>query len=1026
MFGESSCDLFNISSGWQMQDAGKISQSGDQISRVRFETEGWCKATVPGTILTSLVNNGTYPEPLYGENNRPDRIPEILARTPFWYRTTFVIPKDYTGKRIWLNFDGINYSAEVWVNGGKAGLIRGAFARGVFEISSLVKPGEKAALAVLISPQPHPGEPHEHTISQGMGGNGGISASDGPTFLCSMGWDWIPAIRDRNSGIWQKVFLTTSGPVLMKDPLVTSDLPLPSLDSADVTVQTTLENVSDQPQKGVLKGYIGEVFFQTAVELAPRSSSAVTLTPKIMPQLRLNKPQLWWPNGFGPQNLYSLKLSFEIDGKISDQQDIRFGIRKITYSVPDSENLTISVNGVRVFCKGGNWGMDEAMKRISRERLEAQIRMHQSANFTMIRNWVGQSTSEDFYELCDQYGIMLWDEFFQPNPSDGPNPTDLGLYLANVREKILRFRNHPCIAVWCARNEGYPPKQIEDALRKLMAELEPVRLYQPSSTAGHGVNSGGPYCWRTPREFYEFGEAFKTEIGSVSIPTLESIHGMMPERDWDTINDDWAEHDLAKGAQSGDIYPSMIESRYGKAVNLADFVRKAQLANYEAFRAMDEGRNAKLFKPCTAVLTWMSNPAQPSFVWQLYHHDLEPNASLFAAKKACEPIHLQLNEKEGRLQVINNLPATLSQALAHLEIYNLDSSLVYQRDFAVTAQASQATDLGPVDWPATLSSVHFIKLQLRESGGKLISENFYWRSLPAHLDNLQDLDKLPKAFLIAKVEHYNSEGKCFLNVALHNPGPAIALMTHLQLRRQGSKERVLPVYYSDNYVSLVPNESKVITIEAAQADFKGEAPLVVVDGWNVALAPCLVSNAPIILNLDAQVDHWPALGLHIEGTRRLSQFRINCGGDAVSGFQADTGSSGGNAYAMDEIVDVTTPMAGPASLYKSERWGECVYKLPMKPLPMGHTYTVRLHFAETRYSAAAKRLFNVDIKGSRVLTNFDIFKEAGGKCKTVVKQFNSVIPDQDGDLSISFIRGSADEPKISAIEVFDSSLPPAQ
>ena len=239
------------------------------------------------------------------------------------------------------------------------------------------------------------------------------------------------------------------------------------------------------------------------------------------------------------------------------------------------------------------------------------------ANMNMIRNWVGQSTSEDFYELCDKYGILLWDEFFQPNPLDGPDPTDMDTYVANVRDKILRFRNHPSIAVWCARNEGFPPQNIDAVLRKLMAELEPTRLYQPSSTDGGGVRSGGPYYWRVPREFYTVtDDFFKTETGSVSVPTLESIHGMMPAKDWESINDDWAEHDLAKGAQHGDTYPVVLASRYGKFSNLADFVRKAQLANYESFRAMYEGRNAQLFHPTTGVITWMSDPAQPSFVWQ--------------------------------------------------------------------------------------------------------------------------------------------------------------------------------------------------------------------------------------------------------------------------------------------------------------------------------------------------------------------------------------------------------------------------
>ena len=753
-----------LSGGWQLQDAAKVTADGVAISGTAFSPEGWFKATVPGTVLTSLVNNGIYPEPLYGENNRPDKIPENLNKTPYWYRASFVVPKAYKGRQVWLNFDGINYSAEVWVNGSRVGTIRGAFIRGTFDVSKLVTAGKSATVAVLVSPQPHPGVPHEHTIANGMGKNGGESAIDGPTFLCTMGWDWIPAIRDRDTGIWQKVYLSATGPVLIKDPLVTTDLPLPKTDSADVAIKATVENVTDQPQKGVLKGSFGDVSFEQEVEVAPRSSQIVSFDPKTTPGLHVLKPRLWWPNGYGPQNLYTLHLAFEQKKKDSDSRDVSFGIRKITYSVPDSEYLMISVNGVRVMIRGGNWGLDEAMKRIPRERLEAQIRMHQLANMNMIRNWVGQSTSEDFYELCDKYGLLLWDEFFQPNPSDGPNAADLPIYIANVRDKILRFRNHPSIAVWCARNEGYPPKEIDDALRTLMAELEPTRLYQPSSTDGRGVSSHGPYHWRVPRDFYVFHEAFKTEVGSMSVPTLESIHGMMPQKDWETINDDWAEHDFAKGAQGGDTYAQVIAERYGKLANLADFVRKAQLANYEAFRAMYEGRNAKMFRETTGVLTWMSNPAQPSFVWQLYHHDLEPNASLFGVMKAGEPVHIQLNENTGHLEAINNHPDLIRGAVAHVWIYNLDGSIAYENNYEVNGAGSSVIDLGTVEWPATLSSVHFIRAELRNVSGALLSNNFYWRALPEHRDNLQDLNKLATVTLDATIARRDADGRCLLQV----------------------------------------------------------------------------------------------------------------------------------------------------------------------------------------------------------------------------------------------------------------------
>ena len=850
-----------VSAGWQLQDAAKAPQSGAEVSAPEFSTTGWYTATVPGTVLTTLVNNHVYPEPLYGENNRPENIPESLARTSYWYRTVIDIPKGWAGERIWLNFEGINYSSSVWVNGAQVGTTRGAFMRGIFDITANVKPGKQAVVAVLVAPQPHPGDPHEHTLRAGTGKNGGITAIDGPTFLSTIGWDWIPAIRDRDTGIWQKVFLSATGPVLVKDPLVTTDLPLPKTDSTDIGVQATVENVSDKPVKGVLKGSIEEIAFERPVELAPHSKQIVDFDQKNTPALHVEHPRLWWPNGYGAQDLYKLHLSFEMEGNLSDAQDVDFGVRKITYAVPGTDTLTISVNGVPIFIRGGNWGLDEALKRIPRERLEAEIRMHKLANLNLIRNWVGQSTSEDFYELCDKYGILLWDEFFQPNPADGPNPTDIETYVANVREKILRFRNHPSIAVWCARNEGFPPKEIDAELRKLMAELEPTRRYQPSSTDGAGVRSHGPYFWRTPREYYRVtDDFFKTETGSVSVPTLESIHGMMPQKDWETITDDWAEHDMAKGAQRGDQYPGVLAARYGKIANLADFVRKAQLMNYEAFRAMYEGRNAQMFHPTTAVITWMSHPAQPSFVWQLYHYDLEPNSSLFAVRSAGEMVHIQFNEADGELQVINNLPQPLTDAVARVSIYLLDGTLASQYDTKVTAEPSSVTNLGEVKFPPRISSTHFLKLELRDAKGELISSNFYWRGEPGYPDLLTDLNELPKVTLEAKVERSISGGKQMVTVTLHNPTNSVALMAHLQLR-DSSGERVLPVYYSDNYVSLVPNESKTITIEAAQQDSMDKGATVVVDGWNVSVAPASAAGVSIAPNIDAQPEHWPVTGL---------------------------------------------------------------------------------------------------------------------------------------------------------------------
>ena len=329
------------------------------------------------------------------------------------------------------------------------------------------------------------------------------------------------------------------------------------------------------------------------------------------------------------------------------------------------------------------------------------------------------------------------------------------------------------------------PRSVDEGIKQIVSELDPTRLYHRNSADGRGVRSGGPYFWRPPRLFYTFNEAFKTELGSVSVPTLESIHAMMPQKDWETVNDDWAEHDLCRGAQegrrNGPLYPDILAQRFGPIANLPDFVRKSQLADYEDFRAMYEGRLAKLFKPCTGVLTWMSNPAQPSFVWQIYSYDLEPFASLFAAKKACEPVHIQMNQNNFHVMVINNTPQTLDGMESNVRVFNLDGTLKYEHRISVTAQPSSAADLGKIDWPKDLSPVHFVKLELHDRDGKIVSDNFYWRASPDHPDDFTALQSLPAASLRADITRHDNDGKCLLNVKLSNPSSVVALMSHIQL-----------------------------------------------------------------------------------------------------------------------------------------------------------------------------------------------------------------------------------------------------
>jgi hypothetical protein len=418
------------------------------------------------------------------------------------------------------------------------------------------------------------------------------------------------------------------------------------------------------------------------------------------------------------------------------------------------------------------------------------------------------------------------------------------------------------------------------------------------------------------------------------------------------------------------------------------------------------------------LITWMSNPAQPSFVWQLYSHDLEPNAALFAARKACEPIHLQMNQSDWHLVVVNNTPELLKGVRAQLAVHNLDGSLAYTHTTVLDAAPSAATDAGLIAFPEKLSAVHFVKLELRDATDRLRSENFYWRATPEQEDTFTALNGLPTVSLEVQAKRHDANGKCFLDVALRNPSTSVALMSHLQLRQARSGRRVLPVFYSDNYVSLLPGETRTLTIEAASADLGEESPVIAVDGWNVTVNPVSPTgdSVAVVPNTEAQSrGAAPSAG-------PVEILNVNCGGHPLGfyhfgsslhgTFARDYGFKGGQTSATTEAIDVRVPEAAPAAVYQSERWGACAYNLPVGK---GPPCTVRLHFAELKFGPG-ERKFNVDINGKRVLTDFDIAAEAG-KHRASVKEFPAIAPDGEGNIRVNLSRGAADEPKLCGLQV---------
>jgi beta-galactosidase/beta-glucuronidase len=850
-----------LAGGWRMIEAPKTNAGGAALSRPGFKADGWLDATVPGTVLTTLVDRGVYPDPDFGLNNLA--IPEALNKQDYWYRVEFHPPASLAGRRLVIKLHGINYAASVWLNGRPLGDLRGAFMRGAFDATGLVVPGRPNALALRISPPPHPGIPHEQSIEAGPGPNGGLMCLDGPTFFCTEGWDWIPGVRDRATGIWQEVTLKATGPVAIGDPHVVTDLPLPDTSRASVRITVPLGNESKRSVAGLLEASFEGVRIARRVVVPPGGAS-VSLKPSDFPQLNLSDPRLWWPNGYGSPELYHLTLRFTAGGAESDVKSLRFGVRELSYELtlldgagrlrrgdfnalaatdagrhvvnvshegmvesaagwvasfmPGAESspafralddprawshLALRVNGVRIAVRGGNWGLDDSRKRISRERMEPYFRLHREANLNMVRNWSGQNYSEVFFDLADEYGLLVWSDFWLSTQDWNLEPTDTALFLANARDTVLRFRNHPSLAIWCGRNEGVPPPAINEGLDELIRALDGTRYYSPNSREVN-LQGSGPWHYREAVKYFTTARGFSTELGLPSVPRADVLRGMLAASDPWPPDDAWAYHDWhAKGGGDVNHFMKAMEEELGAPAGLEDFERKSQLLNYVSHRAMFEGFNAQLWRPNTGRLMWMTHPAWPSTSWQMYASDYSTDGAYYGVKKACEPLHVQLNLPGLEAAVVNLTREARPNLTLSARALRVRGEELFAREMKISAPANSTSEGFRLELPGGDGrDVALVKLSLGDEAGRTLSENFYWHApRPAGYRALNDL---PAADIVLSAVRRDAGGGAAgavrVEVGLTNRGTSAALALQAILRDAGTGARLLPAYASDNFV----------------------------------------------------------------------------------------------------------------------------------------------------------------------------------------------------------------------------------
>lgn len=809
---------------WKIQRASEVKSTGEEISMPGFTNEDWVVATVPGTALVSYWNAGALPDPNFGDNQL--MVSESFFNSDFWYRDEFDVPAAFKGERMFLNFDGINWKANVFVNGKKAGRIEGAFIRGKFDVTDLVAPGQKNAIAVLIEKNANIGVIKEQTALS-PDKNGGILGADNPTFHASIGWDWIPTIRGRNIGIWNDVFLNTTGDVTIEDPFVNTHLPLPDTTSADISIELTLNNHKAETVKGTLEGSYGDKKFEKEVTLDPSSSKVIKLDPSIVPALHVENPKLWWPKGYGQPNLYDVELSFRTAEGISDRSNFKSGIREMFYD-DSSQILNIFINGRRFIGRGGNWGFPESNLEYRGREYDAAVAYHADMNFTMIRNWVGQTGDDEFFEACDKYGVMIWQDFWLANPADGPNPDNPEMFMKNAYDMVKRIRNHPSIAIYVGRNEGNPPEVIDTALHAMVLKIHPGLHYIPNSSMGV-VSGGGPYSALPVRDYFLlYGyNKLHSERGMPNVMTYESLKETLPDSALWPQNSMWGMHNYClEGAQRAATFNQIIEKGFGPSKDAKQFTELAQWVNYNGYRGMFEGRS--LYRK--GLLLWMSHPAWPSMVWQTYDYYLEPTAAYFGCKKASESIHIQWNPVFDSVEVVNYNARNRTGLTASARIINMDGSVQWEKETKLDCKEDFTVGCFKLEFPKTISPVHFIKLTLMEKG-KVISDNFYWRGIED--GNFQALKDLPEVKIENSSEVTRSGDNWIITTTLNNTAKTPVLMIRLKVVGKSSDKRILPVFYSDNYVSLMPGEKKVITMKLKDEDTRGENPSVDISGYNL-------------------------------------------------------------------------------------------------------------------------------------------------------------------------------------------------
>jgi exo-1,4-beta-D-glucosaminidase len=862
--GESKLALHDA---WKLQTSAKVGAKGEVISTPLFSPQGWHEATVPTTVVAALVKDKTLPDPFFGMNLRDfpgvtypvggnfsniAMAPDSPYAVSWWYRKQFEVPASYKGKAVWLKFDGINYRANIWLNGkqvANSDTVAGAWRTYEFNVTAAARSGAENVLAVQVF------SPTENDLAI--------------TFV-----DWNPAPPDKNMGLWRDVYLTTSGPVALRYPTVVSKLNPPVNDRAQLTVTAQVKNATGQPVKGTLRGQIGDVKFEQEVELAPNEAKDVTFTPDHFAQLFFARPRLWWPVQMGKPSLYPLTMEFEVGGVISDQSHSEFGIREITSDLNSVGGRAFHINGKNILIRGGGWTPD-MMMRENLQRLRDEMRYVRDMGLNTVR-LEGKLETQEFYDLADREGILVmagwcccdfWERWARWKPQD------YEIAKQSLRDQIYRIRSHPSLVMWLNGSDNAPPPDVEQMYLDVEKELRwpnPVVSSATgkgtSVTGDSGVKMTGPYEYVAP-SYWEvdtpegqpgrkqcnpggcggaYGFNTETSMGP-AVPPVESIRAMVGKDHVWPIDDVWNYHAGGGEFKTIGVFNDALGNRYGKSDNVEDFATKSQMQTYEGVRAMYEAYSRNKYQ-ATGVIQWMLNNAWPSMIWHLYDYYLRPGGGYFGAKCAMEALHAIYGYDDHSIWVVSSQYVDAKGLKLTTKIYNLDMTEKFSQENTVDAAADSTAKVFTLSDVQGLSPTYFLVLRLEDSVGKLVGSNFYWLSTkPETLDwaksnwwttptesfaDFTALSQLPKVKLKVTDRTERRGEEAITHVTLENPSKSLAFFVRLKVDKGAKGDEILPVVWEDNYISLLPGEKREVTATYRASELGAAKATVEVSGWN--------------------------------------------------------------------------------------------------------------------------------------------------------------------------------------------------